>query len=76
MYIILGFIGFSPPADIHLQSLIDLAGSEKAASDKGRTREGKYLNTRLVPQSLNARGPSLTLTASTRSVVKFTRWEV
>ncbi len=31
-----------------LQSLIDLAGSEKATSDKERTREGKYINTRLV----------------------------
>ncbi|KAF8986419.1 kinesin motor domain-containing protein [Cyathus striatus] len=27
-------------------SLIDLAGSEKATSDKERTREGKYINTR------------------------------
>lgn len=27
-------------------SLIDLAGSEKATSDKDRTREGKYINTR------------------------------
>jgi len=31
-----------------LQSLIDLAGSEKATSDKERTREGKYINTRCV----------------------------
>lgn len=30
------------------QSLIDLAGSEKATSDKDRTREGKYINTRLA----------------------------
>lgn len=30
------------------QSLIDLAGSEKATSDKERTREGKYINTRYV----------------------------
>lgn len=30
------------------QSLIDLAGSEKATSDKDRTREGKYINTRYV----------------------------
>lgn len=30
------------------QNLIDLAGSEKATSDKERTREGKYINTRLV----------------------------
>lgn len=29
-----------------VQSLIDLAGSEKATSDKERTREGKYINTR------------------------------
>ena len=29
-----------------LQSLIDLAGSERATSDKERTREGKYINTR------------------------------
>jgi centromeric protein E len=29
-------------------SLIDLAGSEKATSDKERTREGKYINTRCV----------------------------
>jgi centromeric protein E len=28
------------------QSLIDLAGSEKATSDKERTNEGKYINTR------------------------------
>ena len=31
-----------------LQSLIDLAGSEKATSDKERTREGKYINTSLL----------------------------
>ena len=35
-------------ADINMQSLIDLAGSEKATSDKERTREGKYINTRSV----------------------------
>lgn len=29
-------------------SLIDLAGSEKATSDRERTREGKYINTRYV----------------------------
>jgi centromeric protein E len=29
-------------------SLIDLAGSEKATTDKDRTREGKYINTRFV----------------------------
>ncbi|KAG9085373.1 Kinesin-like protein kip2 [Ceratobasidium sp. UAMH 11750] len=29
-------------------SLIDLAGSEKATSDKDRTREGKYINTSLL----------------------------
>jgi centromeric protein E len=29
-------------------SLIDLAGSEKATSDKERTREGKYINTRWI----------------------------
>jgi len=28
--------------------LIDLAGSEKATSDKERTREGKYINTSLL----------------------------
>lgn len=28
------------------QSLIDLAGSEKATSDKERTKEGRYINTR------------------------------
>lgn len=33
-------------------SLIDLAGSEKATSDKERTREGKYINTRSVRVSL------------------------
>jgi centromeric protein E len=32
-------------------SLIDLAGSEKATSDKDRTREGKYINTRYVVTS-------------------------
>jgi|SRR6266850_3269203 len=32
-------------------SLIDLAGSEKATSDKERTREGKYINTRCVMTS-------------------------
>jgi centromeric protein E len=32
-------------------SLIDLAGSEKATSDKERTREGKYINTSYVPTS-------------------------
>lgn len=31
-----------------MQSLIDLAGSEKATSDKERTREGKYINTSLL----------------------------
>jgi centromeric protein E len=31
-----------------IQSLIDLAGSEKATSDKERTREGKYINTSLL----------------------------
>lgn len=30
------------------QSLIDLAGSEKATTDKDRTREGKYINTSLL----------------------------
>jgi hypothetical protein len=29
-----------------LQNLIDLAGSEKAAPDKERTREAKYVNTK------------------------------
>ena len=62
---------FAPLADIHAQSLIDLAGSEKATSDKELAREGKYINTRLAPWSLNAHEPSLTLTASTRPVVKF-----
>jgi hypothetical protein len=33
---------------IIIQSLIDLAGSEKATSDKERTREGKYINTSLL----------------------------
>lgn len=33
---------------LNMQSLIDLAGSEKATSDKERTREGKYINTRSV----------------------------
>ena len=42
-------VSFAPLADTHLQSLIDLAGSEKATSDKERTREGKYINTRSVP---------------------------
>lgn len=32
-------------------SLIDLAGSEKATSDKERTREGKYINTRYAPHN-------------------------
>lgn len=36
------------------QSLIDLAGSEKATSDKERTREGKYINTRLALSTLIA----------------------
>ena len=35
------------------QSLIDLAGSEKATSDKERTREGKYINTRRVTDIKN-----------------------
>ena len=39
-------ISFVPQADTRMQSLIDLAGSEKATSDKERTREGKYINTR------------------------------
>jgi len=66
-------VALSPPADIQMQSLIDLAGSEKATSDKERTREGKYINTRLVPPPLNAHEPSRPLTASTRSIVKFTQ---
>jgi centromeric protein E len=37
----------------NLQSLIDLAGSEKATSDKERTREGKYINTRSVLSAPN-----------------------
>jgi centromeric protein E len=44
-------------------SLIDLAGSERATSDKERTREGKYINTRLV---LIIMGPPL-LTSSLAS---------
>ena len=36
------------PSNGPAQSLIDLAGSEKATSDKERTREGKYINTRSV----------------------------
>ena len=35
-------------AKILFQSLIDLAGSERATSDKDRTREGRYINTRHV----------------------------
>lgn len=31
-----------------VQSLIDLAGSEKATSDKARTAEGKFINTSLL----------------------------
>jgi centromeric protein E len=31
-----------------MQSLIDLAGSEKATSDKLRSAEGKYINTSLL----------------------------
>ena len=30
-------------------SLIDLAGSERATSDKERTKEGKYIKTSLLP---------------------------
>jgi hypothetical protein len=33
---------------VGVQSLIDLAGSERATSDKERTREGKYINTSLL----------------------------
>ena len=33
-------------------SLIDLAGSEKATTDKDRTREGKYINTRYAAISI------------------------
>ena len=40
-------ISFAPQTDTRTQSLIDLAGSEKATSDKERTREGRYINTRL-----------------------------
>ena len=39
-------ISFASQADTPTQSLIDLAGSEKATSDKERTREGRYINTR------------------------------
>jgi centromeric protein E len=35
-------------SSVFIKSLIDLAGSEKATSDKERTREGKYINTRSV----------------------------
>lgn len=33
---------------LHPQNLIDLAGSERATSDKDRTREGKFINTRFA----------------------------
>lgn len=33
---------------MNAQSLIDLAGSEKATSDKERTREGRFINTRSI----------------------------
>ncbi|KAG8736522.1 Kinesin-like protein kip2 [Ceratobasidium sp. 414] len=36
------------PVQTSTLSLIDLAGSEKATSDKDRTREGKYINTSLL----------------------------
>ena len=65
-------VAFVPLADVGTQSSIDLAHSEKTISDEERTREGKCINTRLVPPSLNAHETSLMLTASTRSVVKFT----
>jgi len=45
--------------------LIDLARLEKATLDKEWTRKGKYINTRLVPMSLNAHKTSLMLTEST-----------
>ena len=41
-----GIFTFARPADFPPRSLIDLAGSDKATSDKERTREGKYINTR------------------------------
>jgi len=47
------------------QSLIDLARSEKATLDKKQTRDGKHINTRLVPMSLNAHEMSLMLTTAT-----------
>ena len=65
-------VAFVPPADLGTQSSIDLTDSEKTISDKERTREDKCINTRLVPPLLNAHETSLMLTASTRSVVKFT----
>lgn len=45
-YVFSGFISLL--TYFHFQSLIDLAGSEKATSDKERTREGKYINTRYI----------------------------
>ena len=41
-------VSLSTTADTSVLSLIDLAGSEKATSDKERTREGKYINTSLL----------------------------
>jgi len=43
-------LDFVPPENklIFAKSLIDLAGSEKATSDKERTREGRYINTSLL----------------------------
>ncbi|KZO97209.1 kinesin-domain-containing protein [Calocera viscosa TUFC12733] len=36
------------PVQMSVLNLIDLAGSEKATSDKERTREGRYINTSLL----------------------------
>ncbi|KAI6113987.1 P-loop containing nucleoside triphosphate hydrolase protein [Pisolithus sp. B1] len=58
------------------ESLIDLAGSEKATSDKERTREGEYINTSLLTlgsvistlaenAAKNKNPPSLAMHAST-----------
>ncbi|KAJ6622742.1 hypothetical protein B0H10DRAFT_878818 [Mycena sp. CBHHK59/15] len=44
------------------QSLLNLAGSEKATSDKERTREGRYINTRYIYFSLLLHVYSLTHT--------------
>jgi len=52
--------------------LIDLAGSEKATAGKEWMKEGKYINTRSVPQPLRAYETSQTMATSTRTLVKLT----